>query len=284
LLKILLDIADKGCGTDPIWKGRENEVNSGLSQEESERIKVFGDLAENINFDKVLGGKPDLIVASSVMEHIKDPVELIKKMFEISSDDALFVIKVPGTDFMIDNARFDQLSHQHYQQFTLFSICKMLETAGAVLIDYMQYYTFWGSFMVAFKQGPGKVMKPVSRKATFKVVRESKDRFDKQIKSCLETINAISDCNIYGLGAAQNFPSLAYFMKDVSFLKSIIDDNPARQNKYYPGIPVPTSGVPEDLNFRKSAVMLTGPDYGRALIARARELEVRQIILPINVL
>ena len=73
-------------------------------------------------------------------------------------------------------------------------------------------------------------------------------------------------------------------MGNVNFLKGIIDDNPARQYKYYPGIDVQTIPALPEIDFENAAMLLTGPDYGRALVNRSRELKFRQVILPFNVL
>ena len=185
---------------------------------------------------------------------------------------------------LLDNCRFDQLSHQHYQQFTLDSFRRMIEKAGGVYVDHTVYYPVWGAIMMAFRRGPGKGPETQFRRYTHKEVAERKVRFDKQLELCRTAVRDVGNRPIYGLGAAQNFPSLAHFMGDVSYLTAILDDLPARQNKYYPGINVPTAAPRPDMDFENAAALLTGPDYGRALIARGRALKFRQIILPFNVL
>jgi SAM-dependent methyltransferase len=284
LLQKLLDSVDEAYGIDPLWKGRETDFTADLEPSVANRIHMVGSFVEDVDFEKILGGAPDLVVSSFVFEHIREPQLVLQRLFDVCTDDTLFVIKVPGTDMLLDNCRFDQLSHQHYQQFTLDSFRRMIENAGGSYVDHTVYYPVWGAIMMAFRRGPQRGPETSFRRATRDMVLQRKARFDQQLQNCLSAVRDIGDRKIYGLGAAQNFPSLAHFMGDVSFLSGIIDDNPSRQYKYFPGIPVQTIPALPDLDYEEIAVLLTGPDYGRALIGRARALNVRQVLLPFNVL
>lgn len=281
LLRQLIEIGDTATGIDPVWRGRESGFTEDLPTEMAGRVKCIGDFVENVDFDTQLGGKPDLIVSSFVFEHIRDPRSVLRRMFEIVDDDALFVIKVPGTDMLLDNCRFDQLSHQHYQQWTLDSFRRTIENAGGVYVAHSVLYRIWGAIMMAFRKGPGKSEAPSFRRADINLVRERKAIFDAHLASAKKAVACARPRKVYGLGAAQNFPSLAYFMGgDVSFLECILDDNPARTGKYYPGFPVQTRQPKPDMDIENSAIMITGPDYGRVLMRRASELNPEQIILP----
>ena len=284
LLQRLMGSVGVACGIDPLWKGREDLFTVGLDSDMASRMKVVGNFVENVDFQSELGGKPDLIISSFVFEHLREPLRVIESMFDACADDALFVVMVPGTDMLLDDCRFDQLSHQHYQQFTFDSLRRMIETAGGVYVDHTIYSPVWGAIIMAFRRGPGKGEKTDFRRASRSLVIERKARFDLQLDLCRKSVRDVGDRPIYGLGAAQNFPSLAYFMGDVSFLRCILDDNPSRQNKYYPGIHVPTAAPAASMDFENSAAVLTGPDYGRTLIARGKELKFRQIILPFNII
>lgn len=281
LLRQLVEIGDAATGIDPVWRGREAGFTEGLPSELASRIKCIGNFVEDVDFDTEIGGKPDLIVSSFVFEHIRDPASVLRRMFEVVDDDALFVIQVPGTDMLLDNCRFDQLSHQHYQQWTLDSFRRTIENAGGVYVGHNVFYRVWGAIMMAFRKGPGKGASTNFRRADIGMVRERKAIFDAYLTNAKGAVSSARPRKIYGLGAAQNFPSLAYFMGgDVSFLECILDDNPQRAGKYYPGIPVPTRQPTPDMDIEQAAIMITGPDYGRVLIRRASELNPEQIILP----
>jgi SAM-dependent methyltransferase len=281
LLRQLSEIGDLAVGIDPVWRGQESKFTEGLEPELAKKITCVGDFVENIDFETRIGGKPDLIVSSFVFEHIRDPRAVLRALFDVVDDDALFVIKVPGTDMLLDNCRFDQLSHQHYQQWTLDSFRKTIESAGGVYVAHTVLYRIWGAIMMAFKKGPGKGPSTSFRRADINLVRERKAIFDAHLKNAMLAVKAARPRKVYGLGAAQNFPSLAYFMGDnVDFFECILDDNPARTGKYYPGFPVQTRQPTKDMDIENSSIMITGPDYGRVLMRRASELNPEQIILP----
>jgi SAM-dependent methyltransferase len=281
LLRQLIEIGDSATGIDPVWRGRESSFTEDLPAEIAGRIRCIGDFVESVDFDTQIGGKPDLIVSSFVFEHIRDPRSVLRRMFEVVDDNALFVIQVPGTDMLLDNCRFDQLSHQHYQQWTLDSFRRTIENAGGIYVGHSVLYRVWGAIMMAFRKGPGKGPSTSFRRANLQMVRERKAIFDAHLNNAHSAVASARPRKIYGLGAAQNFPSLAYFLGgDVSFLECILDDNPARTGKYYPGFPVQTRQPNADMDIENSAIMITGPDYGRVLVRRASELNPEQIIVP----
>ena len=180
-LKSLAGVYDQACGVDPVWKNREHMFGDSLNETEKQSISVIGDFVENADFEARIGGAPDLITSSFVFEHIKEPVKVLQSLFSMCDDDALFVINVPGSDMLFNDARFDQLSHQHYQQFTLHSFIKMVEVAGGEYIDHNIYYSVWGAIMVAFKKRKSATFESAAdkfRKADLALVQGSKQRFD----------------------------------------------------------------------------------------------------------
>ena len=282
LLDQLLEIGDTATGIDPVWKGREDEFAADLDPEKASKIKCIGEFVENVDFETQIGGTPDLVVSSFVFEHIRSPREILERMFDVVDDDALFIIQVPGTDMLLDNCRFDQLSHQHYQQWTLSSFRRMIETVGGTFLGHKVHYHVWGAIMMVFKKGPKSTIETNFRRANKELVMQRKQAFDMQLESARRAVECARPRPVYGFGAAQNFPSLAYFMGDVSFFECILDDNEARQGLYYPGFPVQTRKPTEDMDFSDSAIMITGPDYGRVLMRRVAELNPEQIILPFS--
>jgi hypothetical protein len=286
LLQELLGVVDSAFGVDPVWRGRENLFGSELPEDKKKRISVIGDFVEKVDFAAKIGGKPDLIVSSFVFEHLREPRTVLERLFPAVADDALFVIQVPGTDMLLDNCRFDQLSHQHYQQFTLDSFKNTIELAGGEYIGHHVFYEVWGAIMIAFRRKTGKAARPELgfRRATKELVAERKVQFDAQLNAARRAATFAKPRKVYGLGAAQNFPSLAYFLGDVSFLESILDDSPARQNKFFPGFPVPIKAPDASMQLDKAAIMITAPDYGRVLVRRAAELKAEQLILPVHVI
>ena len=71
---------------------------------------------------------------------------------------------------------------------------------------------------------------------------------------------------------------------DLGFMRAILDDDPARQNKYYPSITAKIVKPEPEMQLEKAAVVLTAPDYARPLVQRISALGAKKIILPIAIL
>jgi hypothetical protein len=281
LLKQLSPICNEAIGVDPVLRGNEAAFLSESRESGGGAIRCIGDFIENVDVEAQLGGRPDLIVSAFVFEHLADPRHVIRTLLDIASDDALFCIKVPGTDMLLENCRFDQISHQHYQQWTLATFVETIRQAGGHYLTHHIFRDVWGAMMVAFRKVPTNVALPAFRRASLEFVKGRKAIFDEHLALARKTIIGASARRTYGFGAAQNFPVLAYFWNDdVSFLDAIIDDNPARQDRFYPDIPVPIVGPQTAIGIEGSNIVVTGPDYGRALVRRASELNPHQIIVP----
>lgn len=280
LLTQLLAVSDTAVGIDPVLRGHEHEFLADQDEAVRARIRCIGDFIENVDIDTELGGKPDLIVSAFVFEHLANPRETLGTLLDIAADDALFVIKVPGTDMLLDNCRFDQLSHQHYQQWTLQTFKDTITRAGGHYLAHHVYNDVWGAIMIAFQKQPGGIVEPAFRRTTRDHVLQRKKIFDGYLNLTRQVLLGSLPRKIFGFGAAQNFPVLAYFFEDVSFLECILDDNPARQGRYYPGLAVPILAPVPEMHIEQHSVLITGPDYGRALVRRASAFNPQQIVLP----
>jgi len=83
---------------------------------------------------------------------------------------------------------------------------------------------------------------------------------------------------VYGFGAAQNFPVLAYFVGEELPFEVILDDHPMRQNKIYPHLPYKIKAP--NGSYEGCTGLITGPDYARVLMGRMNQLKFDHIVLP----
>jgi NDP-4-keto-2,6-dideoxyhexose 3-C-methyltransferase len=273
LLHQIQDLADEVFGIDPIWIGEPPP--------QGDDLHVLGGFVEDVDLEAALSGKPDLLISSMTFEHLKDPHETLRCLMESAADDALIVMQVPGTEMLLGNMRFDQLSHQHYQQFSLRSFIRMVELCGGKYVEHETNTPYWGAIMVAFEKGNGAGEHDLFRQHTKAEVSGKFAAFKHHLKITMDAMADFDGRSVYGFGAAQCVPSLAYFMEsDLAFLGAVFDDNPERQNKYWPGLAVQTSAVKPDLDWEKSAILITAPDYARALVKRVSGLGAERIIVP----
>ena len=151
-LKKFAHTAKKVIGVDPILRNNEKKLIDGVPEELKKKFVVIGDFIENVDFLDYADQKPDLYMSNFVFEHIKNPKDVIENILNNCKDDAIIVIGVPGSEFLYENSRFDQLSHQHYQQFTKHSLRLCVERAGGEVIKMDTNYLVWGHIVVAFKK------------------------------------------------------------------------------------------------------------------------------------
>lgn len=283
MLSRLTRKAGRLVGIDPIWKGRQPEL--------PERTTVVGEFLENIDLSHVLGGKPDLIISAHCFEHVSDPKTQLSGLIGVAANDALFVVEVPSLDTLLTTCRFDQVFHQHIQYFSLASFLRMVEEIGGQYVAHTFNYGYWGGTMlVAFRKRSGGPAGPAVNESRPQAPGEAYARsryamFREQLDSLMDMIQPQPDCPVYGFGAAQMLPALAYHMKtDFSFLESILDDNPERTDKRYPHMPVWIRKPTPDMSFESSWVLITALDSLRPIMQRLLTLKPRRILVPLSAL
>jgi hypothetical protein len=279
LLKEFDWLRSRLVGIDPIWKGKESDYLG--------KIEVIGKFIEDVEISD-LGGKPDLIISAHTFEHLANPRRELERIMEFAADDALFVIEVPCFDSLLRNYRFDQVFHQHTQYFSLSSMQEMIVLVGGEYITHTINYDYWGGTMLtAFRKRSAK--RHVGPRApTARLVESHYNVFLLQMAELVHTINDIKDEPIYGYGAAQMVPTLAYHMgSDLSFLESILDDDPERGGLYWPGLAVQTQHNRTwsvELAIEGSTILITALDSLRPIMQRVIPMKPRNILVPLNIL
>lgn len=279
LLRKMESKGERLLGVDPIWQGKEQRV--------TEKIRVCGKLIEDIDLAEELDGAPDLILSAHTFEHIDDPRKQLERLVEAAADDALFVIEVPGFDSLLTNCRFDQIFHQHIHYFSLASFQKMLDVIGVEYLRHTFNYDYWGGTMlIAFKKSRLKHERFSVREThlpTEARVRRSYQMFCDQLANLMQIVETPDLHPLYGYGAAQMVPTLAYHMKsDLSFLKCILDDDPRRSDLTYPFLSVWIRRPADNFTLEGASVLVTALDSMRPILKRAFALKARRVLSPLN--
>ena len=283
-LKKYSEKAKRLIGIDPILKGKESIFLKDISDHLKEKFILIGDFIENVDFLDHCDEKPDLYISNFVFEHIKDPVDVLRRILKEAKDDALIIIGVPGSEFLYDNSRFDQLSHQHYQQFTTHSLRIMVERGGGEIIRMSSNYSNWGHIAVAFKKRKNNKNKKFDTSIIYNQsdVKSSFSIFNAHLDLLKKRLNTVKRKKIFGFGAAQNFPTFANFFKDDFPFDIILEDDSRRQGTFFPHYKY-TIEKPKTDDFYKDCIgVVTGPDYARFIVSRMAELKFDNIITPFN--
>jgi SAM-dependent methyltransferase len=278
LLSKLKDRANIRIGIDPVWKGRESE-------REDSSITVFGEDIENIDLSG-LEEKPDLIVCRHTLEHIFDPMAVLKSLMEASAPDALFIFEVPGFDCLINRGRFDQIFHQHLQYFSHGSFINMLEKAGGQFLLHRENYHDWGAMAIAFKRSDKReTPRPKIKPPSLGGIRLRYKMFECQMATVRETLAALDGSRIYGYGAAQMLPVLAYHIgNNLDCLTAVLDDDPDKDGLGYWNLPVKIMPSSRAEDISEASVLITAVDNAQPILKKLLTNRPKHIIYPFNII
>ncbi len=213
---------------DPIWIGKRKKIGK--------KIRVFGSYIENFSFKKNIKKPLDALISTHNLEHIGDPIKVLREAVKYIKPDGHIFIEVPDADLMIKNLRFDQVFHQHYHYFNINSLSNIAEKINCKIITKTINYKYWGgSLLVVMQKKKNSLDKPV--KSNFlsisKKIKKNYSKFKDKYKVLKKKLKKDKN-RLYGYGAGQMTPSFAYHLKsNLSFLNFIIDDNPKRNNYKY---------------------------------------------------
>lgn len=280
LLSQLKHRAAVRIGIDPVWQGREAE-------REDTAIFVYGNNIENIALAD-LPAKPDLVICRHTLEHIQEPRAVLELLMHAAAPDALFIFEVPGFDGLISRLRFDQVFHQHLQYFSLASFSRLLKEVGAECLLHRENFHDWGAMALAFSRStPGKMITMDVAKPSLADIRKRYALFRRQMEATNELLMHLNGTTVYGYGAAQMLPVLAYHLaNDLSQLAAVLDDDPEKDGIGYWNLPVkvmPSSRVPD---LGSAGVLITAIDNVQPIMVRllTNPQRPRHIIYPLHII
>ena len=281
LLQQLKSRTAQQYGIDPIWKGKENEAKG-------PSLTVFGETIEEINLDGKFETAPDLIVCRHTLEHVYQPREALEKIYNAARPGAVFVIEVPSFNALVHRLRFDQVFHQHLQYFTYFSLMKMMSQVGAQYVGHGQHYHDWGAVCMVFEKGDKTRFedeKKLSENFELNFLKNQFAVFQNQMSSANEALMLFKDKTIYGYGAAQMLPILAYHMdNDFSLLTGVLDDDPRLNHLHYWNLPLRIENPQIIKEWNSANIFLTAVDNVQPILSRLFTHRPQHIIYPLNII
>ena len=226
-------------------------------------------------------GRARVITANNVFANIDDLSPWVKGIEELLADDGVFVFESYYLADLVHNMVFDFIYHEHLSAFSVKPIQKLFLRAGMQLFAVQRVATKGGSlrYFVQRPGGPladdGSVAELLAleermglyRKETFDAFRERVDRLKSQ------TLDFVSRAKkegktVAGFGASITGTTLIYDFEIGNYLDYLVDDNPAKQGRFSPGLHLPV--LPSAALYEKK------PDYVVALAWRYAEPFLRK--------
>lgn len=195
------------------------------------------------------GKNIDIISSQNAFAHIPDPLEYLKLVKNVLSDDGIMFISTSQAD-MVLNDEFDTIYHEHISFFNVESMRRLAERAGLYLVDAIKTPIHGTSYVFILRKHhhPQRVRNIVNMERnaglytdeTYAYWAANTLRLVDELKTFVELYRS-KGYVLAGYGAAAKGNTLLNFSKIK--LDFIIDDNTLKQGKYSPGMNIPVVGI-----------------------------------------
>jgi SAM-dependent methyltransferase len=221
-------------------------------------------------------GHAKLITANNVFPNIDDLMSWVNAINELLANDGVFVFESYYLADLVQNKVFDFIYHEHLSAFSVKPMQALFERVGLELVAVERVPTKGGSlrYFVQHSGGPlandGSVAEMrvlednmgLYRKETFLAFADKINGLKEQTKKFLAKAKSEGK-SIAGFGASITGTTLIYHFEIGMYLDYLVDDNPAKQGRFSPGLHLPVLPT--------SAIYERKPDYVVVLAWRFAE-------------
>lgn len=205
-------------------------------------------------------GKANIIFSSNTLAHIEDMHTVFNGIKHLLTSDGVFIFETHYLGNLIKEFQYDMIYHEHQYYYSLITLRKFLINFGLEIFD-IQHIPIHGGSMRYFVQHKKNNKYKINIEVKKLLNEEKKQKFDKvetfllynqQIKKRRqELIKLIKRLKgqkkqIVGYGASGRATIIMnYCNLNNNYLDYIVDDAPAKQGNYTPGmhIPIVTSSM-----------------------------------------
>tara|TARA_B100001964_G_C14220794_1_gene595204 strand:+ start:93 stop:1289 length:1197 start_codon:yes stop_codon:yes gene_type:complete len=216
----------------------------------------------------------DVIVAQNVFAHIHDVDDFIEGCKQCMNNNSLLFIQTSQCN-MFKNNEFDTIYHEHLSFFSVKSMKYILNKHNLYILDILFPKIHGTSYLfVISKNKTNKVNKYYN-------IEQQEQRYNiefykKYSKYCYNIVklttkltNLMKDYSIVGFGAAAKANTFLNFTK--FNLSYIIDENPAKQGLYSPGMNIPIYGMDKLKNDkRKLCIVILAWNFKDEIIKKIK--------------
>lgn len=198
-------------------------------------------------------GKAKLILANNVVAHIDNHHDLVKGLNNLLAEDGVFVLEAPYLVDMFENTTYDTIYHEHLSYLAVRPLKKLFEQFGLEIFD-VELHQVQGQSLRVFVGHAGKHEKKESvqnfinkelemgldslsvYQTLAEKIAEQKNSLNHLLRDLKKEGKRIA---AYGAPAKGN-TMLNYCGIDTSILDYALEDLPAKQGMYTPGMHLPT--------------------------------------------
>ncbi len=235
-------------------------------------IQIINDYFNYVSFKRELGDKKAKVITSIAMFYdLEDPNTFVEDICKCLADEGVWIIQMNYLGLMVENNTFDNISHEHLEYYSLFSLTNLLERHNMEAFDVELNDVNGGSFRIYIKHKgslvegfPGREerlqkLKAYEQKMGFdnkEVYEKFANRIELNKKKLMEFLRKEKKKGkkifIYG-ASTRGLVVLQYFGIDNKLIEGAADMNADKWGKYIVGTGIPIMSVEE---YRKKR-----PDY-----------------------
>ena len=199
-------------------------------------------------------GSANLVVANNVLAHVPDPLDFLRGVAYLLSDDGIASFEFPYILNLLALNQFDTIYHEHFSYLSLTAVHNLLERSGLELLRVQEIPTHGGSLRIhaspvkrnhARAEQSVQDMLDLERRAglysisTYMNLQESADRVKDDLLTFLIDAKRQGK-TVVGYGAAAKGNTLLNFAGvKADLLPFVVDRNPNKIGKFLPGSRIP---------------------------------------------
>ena len=197
-------------------------------------------------------GHARLITANNVFANIDDLMSWVRAVDILLSADGIFVFESYYLGDLLENTVFDFIYHEHLSSFSVRPMQALFQRVGLKLIAVERVTTKGGSLRYFVQRGNGPLSDDgtvasmlafedrigLYRKETFVAYAEKIQGLKAQALDFLVAAKRDGK-SIAGFGASITCTTLIYHFDIGKYIDYLVDDNPAKQERFSPGIHLP---------------------------------------------
>jgi len=196
----------------------------------------------------------DLIVANNVLAHVPDINDFIAGVAILLAPSGVVSFEFPHLARLLEKSQFDTIYDEHFSYLSLGVIMRLFERHGLAVFDIEELSTHGGSLRIYGRQKANASIQIESQVDTLLTSEraqglEQLSTYIEFEKSAVEIRNAFCDLITSELAKGKKIAAFGAAAKGTVFLNYcgvgadaisfVIDDTPAKQGRFIPGVHIP---------------------------------------------
>jgi SAM-dependent methyltransferase len=214
------------------------------------------------------GKQADLIIANNVFAHVPDINDFVQGLKALLKPGGVVTLEFPHLMQLLEHCQFDTVYHEHFSYLSLYTTCRIFESAGLRIWRVEELPTHGGSLRIygCNKDNPRETevsvqkLKQKERGLQDLIVYQKFQRRAEKIKNDLHGFlvqQKRAGKKVVGYGAAAKGNTLLNFADvKTDLLPAVYDAAPSKQHKYMPGSKIPIRPQTEMRNDTPDCILI----------------------------